>query len=118
MASLPSLASLRTLKLLGFALLGPACLPAGGAELRVPELRRRQRASEPLTAAAAVALRCSPRRQAPVIAIAASGEALRPLRRWCEAGGQSWLQVELAPGLAGSLALGGSRRGWLIEAES
>jgi hypothetical protein len=53
-----------------------------------------------------------------VIAIAASGEALRPLRRWCEAGGQSWLQVELAPGLAGSLALGGSRRGWLIEAES
>jgi len=118
LASLPSLASLRTLALLAFALLGPACLPAGGAELRVPELRRRQRSSEPLTAAAALALRCSPRRQAPVIAIAASGEALRPLRRWCAAGGQRWLQVELAPGLVGAFGLGGCRRGWLIEAES
>lgn len=102
---------LRALALLGFALVGPAALPAGGAEPRLPEVRRRQRSTEPLTAPLATALRCAPQRQAPVIVEAAAGAPLRPLRRWHGRDGQRWLQVELAP------ALGAPRRGWLLEAE-
>jgi hypothetical protein len=102
---------LRALALLGFALVGPAALPAGGAELRMPEVRRRQRSSEPLTAPLATALRCAPQRQAPVIVEAAAGASLRPLRRWHGRDGLRWLQVELAP------AVGAPRRGWLLEVE-
>jgi hypothetical protein len=103
---------LRALALLGFALVAPVALPAGGAELRMPELRRRQRSSEPLSAPLATALRCAPQRQAPVIAQAAAGASLRPLRRWFGADGQRWLLVETTPALAGA------RRGWLLEAET
>jgi len=100
----------RTIALLSFALLGPTGLPAGGAELRAPEVRRRQRSDEPLTAAAGTALRCEPQCQAPVIAQAPAGASLRPLRRWLAADGGRWLQVEIAA------AAGGARRGWLLEA--
>jgi hypothetical protein len=103
---------LRALAVLGFALFAPAGLPAGGAEPRAPEVRRRQRSSEPLTAPLATALRCEPQRQAPVIAQAVAGASLRPLRRWFGADGQRWLQVEVASGVAGA------RRGWLLEAET
>ena len=106
------LANLQTLVLIGFALVGPAGLPAGGAEPRIPEVRRRLRTSEPLTAPVTLALRCSPQRQAPVIAQAPAGEPLRLLRRWSGTGGQHWLQVELDSG-----CLAQARRGWLIEAE-
>ncbi|MEB3172891.1 MAG: SH3 domain-containing protein [Cyanobacteriota bacterium] len=109
---------MRALALIGFALVGPAALPAGGADARLPELRRRQSSHEPLTAPAATALRCSPQHQAPVIAQATSGQPLRLLRRWCGAGGQRWLQVELpAPIVAATSALPSPRRGWLLEAE-
>ncbi len=115
-ASVSGLSQLRALALIGFALVGPAGLPAGGAEARVPELRRRQRASEPITAPAAMALRCGPQQQAPVIARAAAGAPLRPLRRWFGTDGQPWLQVELPAGATGPIR--GPRRGWLLEAET
>jgi hypothetical protein len=111
------LANLRALALLGFALLGPARLPAGGADLRLPEVRRRQSGREPLCMPEVAALRCSPQRQAPVIAEVAAGVPLRPLRRWCTACGQRWLQVELAAGLTHP-AVASPRRGWLLEAET
>jgi hypothetical protein len=110
------LSQLRALALIGFALVGPAGLPAGGAEARMPELRRRQRASEPLSAPQALGLRCEPQQQAPVIAQAAAGAPLRPLRRWFGTDGERWLQVELPAGASGPIR--GARRGWLLEAET
>ena len=92
--------------LLGFALVAPAGLPAGGAERRQPEVRRRQSPAEPLLSPARLALRCAPRHQAPAISCAHAGEPLRVLRRWSEPGGDSWLHVELA-------SPSGVRRGWL-----
>ncbi|MEB3354702.1 MAG: SH3 domain-containing protein [Cyanobacteriota bacterium] len=96
--------------LLGFALVAPAGLPAGGAERRLPEVRRRQSASEPLLSPGRQLLRCAPCHQAPVISAAELGVPLRVLRRWRGPGGEGWLQVEV-PGPA--VGPGGVRRGWL-----
>jgi hypothetical protein len=102
----PRLAAWRWAALLGFALVAPAGLPAGGADARQPELRRRQSQREPLLGLAGQALRCAPRHQAPVIRCAEVGAPLRVLRAWHSPSGERWLQVELAAG-------GGQRRGWL-----
>ena len=90
--------------LLSFALVAPAALPAGGAERRLPEVRRRAQAGEPLTASTCSPLRCAPQQQAPAIADVAMGEPFRVMRRWCSSDGDRWLRVEL---------LGSRRRGWL-----
>lgn len=103
------LPALRWVALLGFALLAPATLPAGGGERRIPEVRRRQSALEPLTPSACLSLRCSPERQAPVLAQVDSGVPLRVLRQWLSPEGRRWLQVEM-PGSAAQLR----RRGWLL----
>jgi hypothetical protein len=96
--------ALRWAALLSFALVAPAGLPAGGADRRLPEVRRRQAAQEPLLAPARLTLRCAPQQQAPAIAAVPLGEPLRVLRSWCTGSGKRWLQVELA---------GTRRRGWL-----
>jgi|Wag4MinimDraft_19_1082662.scaffolds.fasta_scaffold04030_4 hypothetical protein len=92
--------------LLGFALVAPAGLPAGGAERRQPEVRRRQSQQEPLLSTGRQLLRAAPRHQAPVITQADLGAPLRVLRGWSDSGGGRWLQVELA-------SPAGARRGWL-----
>jgi len=92
--------------LLGFALVAPAGLPAGGAERRQPEVRRRQSSREPLLSNGRQLLRAAPRHQAPVISRADLGAPLRVLRNWDEPDGRRWLQVEL-------LSSTGMRRGWL-----
>lgn len=97
----------RSLALLGFALVAPAGLPAGGAQPRVPELRRRGSASEPLVSPAGCSLRCAPRREAPALAELPSGSRLRVLREWLEPNGHRWLQVEVP------CAAGRPGRGWL-----
>ena len=88
--------------LLGFALLAPVGLPAGGADRRNPELRRRETSWEPLLAVVPGQLRSAPQVQAPVLMAVAAGEPLRVLGRWLAPDGQRWLRVELA-----------CRRGWL-----
>lgn len=103
------LPALRWIALLGFALLAPAALPAGGGERRIPEVRRRQSALEPLLPAACHSLRCSPEHQAPVLARVDSGVPLRVLRQWFSPEGRRWLQVE-SPSSAVQLR----RRGWLL----
>ena len=90
--------------LLSFALVAPAALPAGGAERRMPELRRRQGSAEPLLAAMPLPLHCSPQRQAPVINHVGCGEPFRVLRHWRASSSERWLRVEL---------LASGRRGWL-----
>lgn len=100
-------AAWRFAALLGFALLAPAALPAGGAERRLPEVRRRQGACEPLIHAEEIILRCEPRRQAPVVARLEPGMPLRLVRHWFAPDGRRWLRVE------GATALGRAGRGWL-----
>ncbi|MCP9808621.1 SH3 domain-containing protein [Cyanobium sp. HWJ4-Hawea] len=97
----------RWVALLGFALLAPAGLPAGGADRRQPEVRRRQSMMEPLLSEAPAQLLCAPRQQAPALAAIGADAPLRVLRHWQAPGGERWLQVELAD------RAGLARRGWL-----
>jgi hypothetical protein len=94
--------------LLGFALLAPAALPAGGGERRLPEVRRRERQGEPLLSGSATGLHCAPRCQAPVLVRLEPGAPLRVLRQWLEPDGRRWLQVEASTGA------GRASRGWLV----
>ncbi|MFN5466260.1 MAG: SH3 domain-containing protein [Cyanobacteriota bacterium] len=94
--------------LLGFALFAPAALPAGGAERRLPELRRRESPEEPLINLNLCTLRSSPRCQAPALAHLEPGIPMRVLRAWLEPGGRRWLQVATA-GSAGR-----ETRGWVL----
>lgn len=105
-----SLAPWRWVALLGFALIAPVTLPAGGADRRLPEVRRRQ-AGEPLISAGARSLQASPERQAPALARLAGDQPMRVLRRWQSPAGEHWLQVEAA---ASPAALAPARRGWLL----
>jgi len=94
--------------LLGFALIAPAALPAGGGDRRLPEVRRRERGLEPLLSQTCMSLRCAPEHRAPVLAQLDSGVPLRVLRHWLSPGGRPWLRVE-ATTLAGEVS-----RGWLL----
>lgn len=93
--------SLRWGAVLAFALFGPIGLPAGGAERRPLEVRRRS-ASEPLLSTAQACLQVSPDRRAPALAQLPPHVPLRVLRRWHGQDGGEWIQVEA-----------GSRRGWI-----
>ena len=93
--------------LLGFALLAPAALPAGGGERRLPEVRRRERGLDPLLTQACMSLRCAPEHQAPVLVQLDSGVPLRVLRHWLSPAGRPWLRVETISGV------GEAARGWL-----
>ncbi len=99
--------ALRWAALLGFALLAPAALPAGGGDRRLPEVRRRQSALEPLLSSACQSLRCAPERQAPVLARVDAGVPMRVLRQWFSPQGRRWLQVEATS------ACGRPSRGWM-----
>jgi hypothetical protein len=108
MARIPVPGPWRWVALLGFALIAPVALPAGGAERRLPEVRRRQ-AGEPLLPASVRSLQAAPECRAPALGQLAADQPLRVLRTWRSPAGSRWLQVEAAagPGLAPA------RRGWL-----
>ncbi|MEB3202816.1 MAG: SH3 domain-containing protein [Synechococcus sp.] len=104
MASIRSVqpaAAWRWAALLGFALITPVALPAGGADRRSPELRRRT-IGEPLLCTGRMALRLSPNQQAPALQQLSADQPLRVVRSWTGGSGQRWLQVQTA-----------DRRGWL-----
>ncbi|MEB3308310.1 MAG: SH3 domain-containing protein [Cyanobacteriota bacterium] len=88
--------------LLGLALLAPVGLPAGGAERRPMELRRRENSRDPLIPEAPMQLQTAPDRQAPVLRAVKAGQPLRLLHRWLASDGRSWYRVELD-----------GQRGWL-----
>ena len=90
--------------LLGVALMAPADLPAGGAERRQPQVRRRA-GSGPLHTAAETTLQLSPIAVAPRLRPLQPGTSLRLLRRWTAGDGQDWLHVQTLSG--------DSQRGWL-----
>ncbi|MDA1247351.1 MAG: SH3 domain-containing protein [Cyanobacteria bacterium] len=97
-------AAWRWAALLGFALITPVGLPAGGADRRPFEVRRRC-SGDPLLSTQAMALRVSPEQSAPALGQLGPGESLRVLRSWRASSGQRWLQVQAA-----------DRRGWLPAA--
>lgn len=92
--------------LLGFALVGPISLPAGGADRRQPELRRRAQ-GEPLLCQARTELKVAPSCHAPALARVMQDQPLRILRRWQDRRGGRWLMVEAASGSEDR------RRGWM-----
>jgi hypothetical protein len=89
---------------LAFALFAPVSLPAGGADRRLPDLRRRN-AGEPLLSTGSQALQVAPDQLAPALAEVDVDQPLRVVRSWCDHGGEQWLQVEV-----------GEQRGWLAVA--
>lgn len=100
--------SWRWAALLGFALLAPVGLPAGGASGGAGEVRRRCSRREPLLSGHRACLRTAPQCQAPALADLACGTPLRLLRTWRDPRGRAWLQVEGWDGRGGR-----QRRGWL-----
>ena len=94
-------AAWRWAALLGFALITPVGLPAGGADRRPFEVRRRS-AGDPLLSTQAVALRAAPEQRAPALQQLGPDEPLRVLRSWRSSSGQRWLRVQAA-----------DRRGWV-----
>lgn len=99
-------ASLRLAALLGFAMLAPAALPAGGADRRVPEVRRRE-IGDPLISTGRCILHCAPDCKAPTLATLPSDSQFAWLRTWKGHGGQRWLQVMV-------VTSGQKRRGWVL----
>ena len=97
--------------LLGVALLAPAALPAGGADRRQPEVRRRE-AGGPLLSEADALLQGSPRVAAPTLRRLELGTPLQLLRRWRSDNGQEWIQVQVARSAA-MPADAQPQRGWL-----
>jgi len=89
---------------LAFALFAPVSLPAGGADRRLPDVRRRN-AGEPLLSTGRQVLQAAPDQQAPALAQVHPDQPLRVMRSWCDHGGEQWLQVET-----------GEQRGWLAVA--
>ena len=97
-------AVLRWSWLLGVALMAPAALPAGGADRRQPQPRRRA-VSGLLHTSFDQPLRLSPLAVAPRLSTLKAGSSLRLLRRWSSADGQDWLHVQTLSGE--------QHRGWL-----
>jgi hypothetical protein len=89
---------------LAFALFAPVTLPAGGADRRLPDLRRRS-AGDPLLSTGRQALQAAPDQQAPILAQIHADQPLRVVRSWRDHAGEQWLQVEA-----------GEQRGWLAVA--
>ena len=86
----------RWVALLGFALFAPVSLPAGGADRRPAEVRRRLPTEPLLSSEWATALHCAPDQEAPVLKRLQSGAPLRVLRHWWAPSGCRWLQVEVS----------------------
>ena len=97
--------------LLGVALLAPTALPAGGAERRQPEVRRRD-STGPLLSGSEDLLQASPHVSAPALRQLDLGTPLRVLRRWRCADGEEWFQVQVAS-TAGTDDPTQVQRGWV-----
>ena len=103
-----TLSAWKIMAILGFALIAPATLPAGGAERRPIELRRRQSFQDPWLSTEGGFLQCSPRSVAPALHPVQPGESLRVMRSWLSPTGRYWLHVETASSL-----MARPIRGWL-----
>ena len=83
--------------LLGVSLIGPVALPAGGAERRLPQIRRQQ-GSSPLLSGSDCVLHSSPLVAAPALRRLEIGTPLQLLRHWRSEDGSNWIQVKVTSG--------------------
>lgn len=97
--------------LLGIALIAPAALPAGGAERRKPQVRRREN-SGPMLAGLGCDLKASPLTVAPTLRTVQSGTPMKIIRHWKCVEGKDWLQVEITCGDGGAF-VDVVKRGWV-----
>ncbi len=97
--------------LLGFALLGPATLPAGGAEIYQPLIRRRE-VNEPFLSVHGLSLFMFPSSKAPAIEVLRCGTPLRLIHYWPKDDGSHWLYVRAEPGDVG-ITSSSANRGWV-----
>ena len=107
----PVVSVLRWSWLLGIALLAPAALPAGGADRRQPEVRRRS-AGGPLISGGGDVLQAAPHINAPALRRLDLGTPLQVLRLWRCENGEEWLQVQVAA-TVGADHPAQTRRGWV-----
>jgi hypothetical protein len=75
-------------------LMAPAAMPAGGADLRQPHVRRRVGVGGHLHVASDAPIRLSPMAVAPCLSTLKAGTSLRLLRRWSAVDGNDWLHVQ------------------------
>ena len=80
--------------LLLIALFAPASLPVGGAQLSVPELRRREY-SDPLLVTKKCYLHCRPADIAPSLNSLPIGTPMKILRVWHCSQGKEWIHVQV-----------------------
>lgn len=97
--------------LLGVSLFGPVALPAGGAERRLPQVRRQQ-ATDPLLSGSDCLLHASPLVAAPALRQLEIGTPLQMLRHWRSEDGSDWIQVHVASGSVLSASVE-QQRGWI-----
>ncbi len=97
--------------LLGFALLAPTALPAGGGEFCLPEIRK-SNFYEPFLSNQRRSLLASPLKYAPTICNINGSTHLKVLRTWNANDGSLWLYVRVLSnqGFRSTLT---SARGWL-----
>jgi len=93
--------------LLAVALLAPVALPAGGAQLSQPEIRRGDHLG-PLLSSSGCVLRVCPLAVAPSLRSLHVGTPMRVIRRWQSGEGGDWLHVQIGHGVSGH---GGSDQG-------
>tara|TARA_B100000700_G_scaffold327380_1_gene441771 strand:- start:3702 stop:4037 length:336 start_codon:yes stop_codon:yes gene_type:complete len=80
---------------LGFALFAPIGLPAGGAEILQPAIRKRIH-SDPHALTKRCSLYSYPISKAPISSVLNFGNSVRILRTWKSDEGEIWLYVEKA----------------------
>ena len=97
--------------LLGVSLIGPVALPAGGAERRLPQIRRQQ-GSSPLLSCSDCMLHSSPLVAAPALRRLEIGTPLQLLRHWRSEDGSNWIQVKVTSGHPLTDAVE-RQRGWI-----
>ena len=107
----PAMLMLRWSWLLGVSLFSPIALPAGGAERRLPQIRRQQ-GSGPLLSGSNCVLHASPIVAAPALRRLEIGTPLQLLRSWRGEDGSDWIQVKVASGSSLSASVD-QQRGWV-----
>ena len=102
---------LRCAWVLGLALMAPVALPAGGADLRHPDPRRRG-PSGPLLSGGRDQLKSSPASQAPSLLTLGRETPMTVLRHWNSPDGRRWAYVQVLTG--SGLGVGQvHKRGWV-----
>ena len=98
--------------LLGFALIAPITLPAGGAVNTAQTMYLRKSSDSSVIAGDNCLLKTSPLQNAPLLKKVDYGTSLRLLRKWNSSDGDIWFQVQISSAQIFSESKD-IRRGWI-----